>query len=97
MAKARESMVSVRLGSGERELVSVEANRRGETVSQFVREAVLEKCGLGVAETPTYTTTSTAVIGLALERADDGQLIPKPAQSGMYISIADVANTGLGH
>ena len=94
MVKARESMVSVRLRSGERELVSAEASRRGETVSQFVREAVLEKCGIAMAETPTYTTTSTEVIGLALESTESGQLVPRPTQSGPYINIGDARNTG---
>lgn len=94
-SESRGGMVSVRLGADERALVTDEALRRGESVSQFVREAVLDKLGVGRTSIPTFTATASTVYGIALE-ATDGQLLPKPVGGEPYVLLGEAANSLTG-
>jgi hexokinase len=82
---SRTSMLSVRLGQEEQDKVRSKAESRGESVSQFIREAVLEKCAPSVsvpfASYPTSVTATTS--GFAME-AHDGVLVPKAI--GAYVA-----------
>ena len=82
-------MVSVRLGADERALVDEEAGRRDQTLSQFMREALLEKCGVAKPQVTTFSTTSSAVVGLTLEADEWGRLVPKPAEGDTYFKLVE--------
>ena len=79
---ARTSMLSVRLGQEEQEKVRAVAESRGETVSQFIREAVMDRCDpRESAPIDAYQSTSTVVTsGFSLE-VQDGQIVPKTGGS----------------
>ena len=82
-------MVSVRLRADEREMVNTEAGKRGETVSQFMRDAMLEKCGIGKPQVTTFTTTTSAVVGLSFEADESGHLVPKPVSGEPYFHLVE--------
>jgi hypothetical protein len=75
-------MVSVRLSREEEEELRAEANKHGETLSEFVR-GVLRRhgdAGDDTVEVSLFPTSCTVVgSGLALE-ADHGMIVPRTAQ-----------------
>ena len=83
---ARTTMLSVRLGQEEQERVRTMAESRGESVSQFIREAVMGRCGpTESVPIDAYQSTTTVVTsGFSLE-AQDGKIVPKSGGSA-YIA-----------
>jgi len=71
-------MVSVRLAPDEQQALRAEAAESGESLSQFIRSALLKRSNPtpSVADLRLYPVSSTVVSGgLAIE-ARDGQLVP---------------------
>ena len=78
--RSRSSMVSVRLAPEEQKYVRAEALKRGTSMSQFVREAVLEKCAPSQsANVNDYVASATKVIGLTMQLDDDFKIVPQAA------------------
>jgi hypothetical protein len=87
--RGRSSMVSVRLGADEEEAVRKMAAEKGASVSQFIRDAVLDRCRLGASSLDIQAlpvSASVSASGLVLE-ARDGQLFPKTVGNGPYVSV----------
>jgi hypothetical protein len=83
--EGRSSMVSVRLAPNEQELVRAAATKRGTSVSQFVRAAVLEQCSPRSASLSSYGETSTSVdSGVTLELQGGDRFEPQSSDS-MYL------------
>ena len=59
MALKRDVTIATRFRGPDAELVSVAANRRGITVSELVREAVLQEARRILTPTPTAQTETT--------------------------------------
>jgi len=79
---ARTSMVSVRLAPEEQEALRAEASQSGESLSQFIRSALLRRndSTSEAVDVRLYPSSTTEVSsGLAIE-AQDGQLIPRTTQ-----------------
>lgn len=84
---ARTSMVSVRFAPEEEEALRAEASEKGESLSQYVRAAVLRRSGSAsrAADVRLYPNSTTSVSGgLAIE-ARDGQLVPRTSQP--YVTV----------
>jgi hypothetical protein len=80
-------MVSVRLAPEEQEALRAEAAESGESLSQFIRSALLKRTDSvpPVADLRLYPVSSTVVSGgLAIE-ARDGQLIPNTTRP--YVAL----------
>jgi len=78
----RTAMVSVRLSREEEEELRAEANKHGETLSQFVRGVLRRRSdeSHGAADVSLYPNSCTVVGGgLALE-SDHGMIVPRTAQ-----------------
>jgi hypothetical protein len=75
-------MVSVRLAPEEQEVLRAEANEKGESLSQYIRDVLLQRTGSAQAavDVRLYPASTTSVTGgLAIE-AQDGHLVPKTTQ-----------------
>jgi len=71
----RSGVISVRVSDEEEELLRREAARRGATVSELLRSAVVS---LVRPSAPlSLRTTATSVSGLTLEYADNGCVVPR--------------------
>ena len=86
--KARSSMVSVRLGAEEQEKVRRMAAEKGASVSQFIRDAVLEQCRISVpVDFHSYpSSASVSSSGLILE-SHDGHLVPRTPLNTPYVHV----------
>jgi len=80
-------MVSVRLAPEEEAALKAEAAASGETLSQYIRDVLLQRSSAaraGAADFRLYPVSSTVTAGgLALE-AVDGAVVPKTTQP--YVS-----------
>jgi hypothetical protein len=84
----RTAMVSVRLSREEEEELRAEANKQGETLSEFVRGVLRRRtdAGDGAADVNPFPTSCTVVgSGLALE-SDHGMIVPRTEQPYMITS-----------
>lgn len=75
---SRKSMVSIRLAPEEEEALKAAAAASGETLSQYIRDVLLDRATRAdAADFRSYPVSSTvAAGGLAIE-AVDGALVPK--------------------
>lgn len=74
--KSRPSMLSVRLSKSEQDAVRAAAERRGESVSGFLRRASLTEAGVRRrGGMPSPSTTRSATIGAVVQYTESGQLV----------------------
>lgn len=71
----RSAMVSVRLSPEEQDLVRAEAEKRGESVSNFIRQAALGRARPWAATFAFNAGSSTAGSGMSIEYRGDGRLV----------------------
>lgn len=82
----RKAMVSIRLAPDEESALKAEAAERGQTLSQYLREVLLQHSAPtgGAVDIRNFASSTTAVAsGLSFE-VEDGQLVPRTAQA--YVS-----------
>jgi hypothetical protein len=80
--QSKSSIVSVRLAPDEQTSVREQASKRGTSMSQFVRDAVLEKCAPPAsANVNQFAASSTKVVGLTLQLDDAFQIVPQASGS----------------
>lgn len=77
----RRAMVSVRLAPDEEAVLKAEAAERGQTLSQYLRDVLLQQAeaATGVVDLRQFASTTTAVAGGLSFEAEDGQLVPRMA------------------
>lgn len=80
------SMMSVRLAPEEEELVRAAAAEKGESISTFIREAALGRCGVGASAHISFAPTTTVSAGMAFQSGEDGIIRAKPS-TGAYVRL----------
>lgn len=89
MGGTKSGVVSVRLDSAEQELLKKEAERRGTTVSQLLRDCALKLTTptSSVLDVTGYSQPQTLNSGLVFE-VSGGDLLPQSKSGGAYVSVA---------
>ena len=89
----KTSMISLRLAREEEESLRRLASERGESLSQFIREAVLEKTApqpVAAADVSAFATSVTSgTSGIAIEN-EGGRLIARPIGPEPYVALGGV-------
>lgn len=89
-ANPRTSMVSVRLTREEEEALRAEADEKGESLSQYIRDVLHHRSeGLrGTADVRLYPVSNSVVAGGLAFEAQDGSLVPRTSQPYVTTSLA---------
>lgn len=98
------TMVSVRLSRAEQDTLRSAAERRGESVSSFVRRVSLAEAGAGWRDLLAVTAdTTTVTMGAVLQETESGKLVASRlmntpavnAQFGASLSSGDFSQRAL--
>jgi predicted DNA-binding protein len=86
---SRSGMTSVRLSVREQEAVKELAREKGESVSQYLRGVIMEKCRVDVpVDYRAYqVATSSTDSGMVVE-AHGGYLVPRASSEGAYVYVS---------
>ncbi len=85
--KTRTGMLSVRLAPDERESVRRIASERGVSVSEVIRQAVLDECRCGSVDESIFQANRTSTAGGVVLEAHNGQLVPRLTGGTAYVSL----------
>ena len=82
---SKTTVISVRLAPDEESTLRSAATAHGESLSQFIRSAVLERCSLRVGNLSDYQTTVTTSGDLAFVTSEDGRSLLPKTSGGPYV------------
>ena len=85
------SMISVRFSPAEARVIRAEAERRGQSVSQFIRHAALSECGVVTPATSVFISAPRSVRYVGTRGFWSGTVFQnRPAENETLVDVSDI-------